>query len=493
MNIVDPILFQCRRQPPAAAICVPGPGIGLISYRRLEQFIHNVSRRLHALGLPERSIVAISIGDVIFHSAVLLASMRLGMIAVSLREGEISLPFKIDALIADGKRSFANMGRVMLADLSWTEGDGRPLEPHLLPQTHEDDLCRLILTSGTSSTPKAVAFSHKRIATSMARLSTFGNRIANCSRIYCDVPISSSLGFRFLIYALSRGGMAFFPGENFSSTLRVIEDYKVQCLVGSPSGFENLLRWFDTVPSYQSNVEVIYCGGDVLSRSLSDRLRSRICSHLICVYSSTEAGVAAVAHAHEIAEVPRAVGFVPPGVTVQIVDASGTLLPPGQEGQVRLRSEYAVGGYFGNPEESEKVFRDGWFYPGDLGTLSDADLLVITGRAHAILNLGGNKISPEPIELVLAQFPGVVEAAAVAVANAYGNNEICAVVVSREKLDEAALRTHCDARIPRPFAPVKYIFVDSLPHNEMGKLDRGPLQETIQRLAAPARDEQPAT
>lgn len=477
MNIVDPILFQCRRQPPAAAICVPGPGIGLISYRRLEQFVHNISRRLHALALPERSIVAISIDDVIFHSAVLLAAMRLGMIVLSLRESEMSLPFKIDALIADGKRSLANAGRVVLADLSWTEGDGQPLEAHLLPQTHEDDLCRLVLTSGTSSTPKAVAFSHKRMATSIARLATFGNRLANCSRIYCDVPIASSLGFRILIHVLSRGGTAFFPGKDFASTLRVIDDYKVQCLVGSPSGFENLLRWFDTVPSYQSNVEVIYCGGDVLSRSLSDRLRSRICSHLISVYSSTEAGVAAMAHAHEIADVPRAVGFVPPGVTVQIVDASGTLLPPGQEGRVRVRSEYAADGYFGNPEESRKVFRDGWFYPEDLGTLSAAGLLVITGRAHAMLNLGGDKISPESIELVLAQFPGVAEAAAFAMPNEYGNNQVCAIVATRESLDEQALRAHCEAQIPRPFAPVKYLLVESLPHNENGKLDRRRVQE----------------
>ena len=394
MNIVDPILYQCRRQPPAVAMCVPGPGIGLISYRRLEAFVHNFSRRLHALGLPERSIVAVNIGDVIFHTVALLASIRLGLITLSLREGEGSLPLKIDALIADSKHPSARVGRVIVADLSWTEGDGRPLEPHLLPQTHEDDLCRLILTSGTSGKPKAVALSHKLLASRMARHATFGNRIANCSRIYCDVPISSSLGFQFLIYALSRGGTAFFTGDNFASTLRVIEDYKVQCLVGSPGGFENLLRWFDAVPAYQSNVEVIFCGGDVLSRSLSDRLRSRICSHLIAAYGSTEASMLAVAHAHEIADAPRAVGFVTPGVVIQIVDSFGTLLSPGQEGRVRVRSEYAVDGYLGDPEESKSVFRDGWFYPGDLGTLSADGLLVIAGREQAVLNLGGDKISP---------------------------------------------------------------------------------------------------
>lgn len=484
MNIVDPILFHCRRQPPAAAICVPGPGIGLISYRRLEQFVHNVTRRLLSLSLPERSIVAVNINDVIFHAVVLLALTRLGMITLSIRQGDVALPVKIDALISAGKHPLSDTSPVIAADYSWCEGDGSPLESRLLPQTHEDDLCRLILTSGTSSTPKAVALSHKLLANRMARHSTFGNRIANCSRIYCDVPVSSSLGFQFLIYSLSRGGMAFFPGENFASTLQVIEDYNVQCLIGSPGGLGNLLRGYDSTPSYQSNVEVIFCGGDVLSRSLSERLRSRICSHLIAAYGSTEASMSAVAHAHEIAEVPCAVGFVTPGVVVQIVDSSGTPLPPGQDGNVRVRCEYAVDSYFGNPEETNKVFRDGWFYPGDLGTLTADGLLVVTGREQTVLNLGGDKISPETIELVLAQFQGVVEGAAIGLPNAYGINEVCAVVVGQEKIDEQALRAHCHARIPRPFAPLRYFFVDSLPHNEMGKLDRRRVQEIIEGLAA---------
>jgi acyl-CoA synthetase (AMP-forming)/AMP-acid ligase II len=481
MNIVDSILYQCQRQPPAAAMCVPGAGIGLISYRRLAQFIHNFSRRLHALALPERSIVAISIADTILHAIVTLAAMRLGMITVSLRADELSLPFKIDILFADAAHAFPDSGRAMLVDVSWTEGDGRPLESHLLPQTHEDDLCRLILTSGTSSTSKAVPLSHKLLANRMARHNTFGNRLADCSRIYSDVPISSSLGFQFLVYALSRGGMAFFTGEDFLSTLRVIEDYKVQCLVGSPGGFENLLRWLDTVPAYQSNVEVIFCGGDVLSRSLSDRLRARICPHLIAAYGSTEASMSAVAHAHEIADVPRAVGFITPGVVVQIVDSSGTLLPPGEEGQVRVRSEFAVDHYLGDPEESKRVFRDGWFYPGDLGTLRDDGLLTITGREHAVLNLGGDKISPETIERILNQFPGITEAAAVAVPNAYGNNEVYALVVVGDKVDEQALRTYGAAQIPRPFAPIEYLIVDDLPHNEMGKLDRARLHQMVAR------------
>ena len=189
--------------------------------------------------------------------------------------------------------------------------------------------------------------------------------------------------------------------------------------------------------------------------------------------------MSATAHAHEIADVARAVGFVTPGVTVQIVDQSGTILPAGQEGHVRVMSEYAVDRYFRNPKASAGVFRDGWFYPGDLGQFTSEGLLVITGREQAVLNLGGDKLNPEKVELVLLQFKGVIEAAVFGLPNEYGNNEVCAAVASRDKLDEQALRAHCEALVPRGFAPVRFIFADSLPHNDMGKVDRRRLLDLI--------------
>jgi acyl-CoA synthetase (AMP-forming)/AMP-acid ligase II len=478
MNIVEPILFQCRRQPPAAAICVPGAGIGLISYRRLEWFIHNVSRRLISLGLLSGSTVAVDVEDIIFHAVLILALMRLGMITISLRRNQASLPIKAAALITAGSSRPANVDRTVLADLSWTEGDGEPLGPHHVPQTDENQICRIILTSGTTNEPKAVALSHRLVGQRISRHWTvLGNRFANFQRLYSDVPLSSSLGFQSLIYALWRGGTVFFPGNDFATTLRAFEDYKVQCLIGSPGGFETLLRLFDSIPTYQSNIEQLVCAGDVLSRSLSERLRARISSNLTSLYGSTEAGMTATAHGHEIADIPRAVGFVAPGTTIQTVDASGTILPRGEEGYVRIRSDVAVDKYFGNPEASTKVFRDEWFYPGDIGTLSPEGLLTISGREQTVLNLGGDKVNPEMIELALSQFKGIVEVGAFSAANQYGNNEVYALVVAQEALDEQQLRVHCESRLPRGFVPVKFLIADSLPHNDMGKIDRRRLQE----------------
>lgn len=477
MNIVDPILFQCRRQPPQAAICVPAPGIGLVSYRRLETFIHNISRRLHAFGIRPRSVVAIGVDDVIFHIAIALALTRLGAATLSLRESALSIPIEVDALVTTNPQPPQTPGRAILADLSWLEGDGVPLEPHLLPQVREDDLCRIILTSGTTSESKAVALSHKILAARVNRhLTVFGSRLGNFSRTFCDIPLSSSLGFQFVIYSLWRGGTVFFGGDDFPSALRVFEDQKVQCVVGSPGGFETLLRCFESIPNYQSGFETLLCAGDVLSRSLSNRLRARLCSKLVSVYGSTEASMTATAHAHEIADLPRAVGFVNPGIDLQIVDDADTVLPLGQEGHVRIRSEYAADGYFRNPDASAKVFRNGWFYPGDIGVLDPEGMLTIAGREQSILNLGGDKINPEFIEIALTQLGGVIEAGAFSAPNELGNHELHAAVVCRTGLDEQALRSHCEAVLPTAAVPVKYHVVEGLPRNEMGKLDRRRLQ-----------------
>jgi len=134
MNIVDPILFQCRQQPPTAAICAPGPGIGLISYRRLEAFIHNITRRLLSYGLQPGNIAAIGVEDVIFHVAIMLALTRLGVATISLRNIG-SPPIHVDAYISDKALPPQLSSRNIVVDWSWTEGDDQPVESRYVPRS----------------------------------------------------------------------------------------------------------------------------------------------------------------------------------------------------------------------------------------------------------------------------------------------------------------------------------------------------------------------
>jgi acyl-CoA synthetase (AMP-forming)/AMP-acid ligase II len=263
-----------------------------------------------------------------------------------------------------------------------------------------------------------------------------------------------------------------------------MEQYRTQCVLAPPSGLELLLKWFEVTPVYQSNIQVVISGGDLLSQALSRRVRMRMCSHLVSVYGSTEAATTASAPAHEIDRMPGAVGYLAPGVRVQIVNHDGMVQPPGSEGLLRIRSEVAVDRYLGELSGSERTFRDGWFQPGDFATLDAEGLLVITGRDKNALSIGGDKISPEVIEAAVAAFPGIAEVAVTSLPNAVGNHEIIAVIVGNGEIDLEALGRHCAARLSPQFVPAHFAMTDRLPRNDMGKIDRPQLVEWLRASLA---------
>jgi acyl-CoA synthetase (AMP-forming)/AMP-acid ligase II len=488
-NLIDSILFQCRNQPPAAAICAPGAQIGLVSYRRLEQFIHNACRRVLALGISPGSVVAVDVREPVLHVVIVLALMRVGAVSTSLSESVLD-DLGVEAIISDRATSSAGsteVRQIIPVDLSWTEGDGTPVGGGRARPggAEKENLCRIILTSGTTGTPKAVGVSHKLLFDRAGRhLTAFGNRLPACSRILSDMNLRSSLGFQFLIYTLLRGGTFFFTGDIFENTLAALEEYKVQCVVASPAGLETFLRFYEKYPLYQSKLDLLITAGDLLPESLSDRVRSRLCSHLVNVYGSTEASVTATAPAHALALARREVGYVAPGVSVEVVNESGDVLPPASEGIIRVRSAFAVDRYLGRHPESQMTFRDGWFYPGDLGTVSQEGLLAVTGRQKAVLSIGGDKISPETIEAALAAYGGVDECAAFSVPNQLGNEQVWAAIVTNANFNQQKLHEHCRATLPVQFLPSAFVLVDKLARNVMGKIER----ERLKELASGAPD-----
>jgi len=382
MNIVEPILYQSRYHPPAAAICAPGAEPGLVSYARLEQFVHNISRKAAAAGLSRGQVVAIFVRNRILHAAMLLGLARLGIITLSVRDSKLPEESSIDAVITDSDASVPQLAaaRIVRADLSWTAGDGRPtpIDP-VLDHDGSDDICRLVLTSGPAAGAKLVALTHRMIFDRIARHhSVFGNRLPLCSRTYLDLGFDSSLGFQFLLYMLWRGGMVLVGADRPEAALQACDRYEVGNVVGSADGLVRLLPVHEKL-GRQSNLKMMLSAGK-LSRSLSDRLRSRMCSNLVCAYGCTETGLVAAAPAHAIADRPNAVGYIAPGVTVEIVDRSGLAVTTGAEGLIRVRSPWVVTGYFGQGAGSGEAFRDGWFYPGDTGLLTPENLLVVSGK-----------------------------------------------------------------------------------------------------------------
>lgn len=478
MNIVDPILFQCRLNAPAPAICAPGTPLNILSYGRLERFIHNISRKAVGAGLVAGQKVAVLVQDKLFHAALAFGLIRLGIVTISARTAVLPPELDVDVLITDQPMPSANVKRTIIADLSWTEGAGVPLADARLYRGSDDDICRIVLTSGSTGMPRGVAFTHRMLADRIARYAfAKGNRFPHARRLYCDLGMSTSPGFRYMLYMLWKGGTIFFYGQSPEDTVQAFDLYQIESMVASPHGLHGFVRFYKSYAPVQSSFDHIISSGGLLTKPLIDGVRARLCANLISSYGSTEVGTVASAPAHMIEDTPGAVGFVTPGVTVEVVDADGNILPTGKDGSVRIHGPDNAHGYVADAETTARVFRDGWFYPGDTGHLTADGLLVLTGRERNVLNIGGDKVQPELVEQVLAAFPAVEQAAACTLPNAYGIDELYALIVRRGPLDQRALEAHCANALSAGFVPEHFVLVDALPRNAAGKLDRAGLSD----------------
>jgi len=483
MNVVEPILFQAKHDPPAPAMCAPGTAMGVVSYARLARFIHNVGRRAISAGISPGDVVILQVKDHIFHTSLALGLMYIGVATVSL-SGALPGHLPCDFIITDTPRSYANgkNAKILAADFAWISGDGIPVDERHVYRGAGNDICRIALTSGSIGEPKVVGFTHNNQLARLARYNhLFGRIFPECSRFFSDYGFGSSGGFRHILYVLSRGGTMFFPGASPMDTLQTFELCKVQGLIASPGGLSGFLKFYDANPAFRSGFEVIIAAGSPLHSSLSERVRARLCSNLISYYGTTETSTVSSALAHALTGIVGAVGHVAPDVSVRIIDEAGAPLPSGHEGVVLVRTPVSVTGYLDTSGQSETVFRDGHFDTGDIGYLTQDRMLVITGRKKEVLNLGGDKVSPQLIEDAVAAFRGIREVGAFSMANDVGVEEVWSFIVHGDALDTDALHKHCRERLSQTHVPVRFISVPSLPRNANGKLQR-------QRLPAMARE-----
>jgi acyl-coenzyme A synthetase/AMP-(fatty) acid ligase len=480
MNIVEPILFQAKINPNSIAICTPGTRMDFVTYAGLARIIDSLGHVALSLGLARGDIVAIYVSETIFHAALVLALTRLGIVTVSARTPRLPKELGVKAVIASKTEPFENAGKLILADPNWMFTDGPPLTRDQIANSADSDVCRVMLTSGTTGEAKAIRFTHGAVQGKSARNEyAKGSRVAVTARMFCDLGITTGPAFRYLIFMLSRGGTIYYFGASSESTIQAFDLYSIQTMITSPSGVAEYLKFYEQQRAFRCNFESIVSSGGLLPKSLSERVLGTMCQRLFSSYGATETGTIAFAPAQLIADVPGAVGFLTPGAEVEIVDTSGKPLPPGRDGIVRTRTGQMVDGYVGNPEATARAFRDGWFYPGDTGSLTADGMLIIHGREASVLNIGGDKIRPELVEEALTSFPGVEQAAAFTHKSDMGVPELWVALVCRPDLDLKAVQEHCGRRLGRGFVPRHFTRLDSLPVSAAGKLDRHRLAELV--------------
>jgi acyl-CoA synthetase (AMP-forming)/AMP-acid ligase II len=193
-------------------------------------------------------------------------------------------------------------------------------------------------------------------------------------------------------------------------------------------------------------------------------------------YGSTEAGAGTILGAADVLRKPGSVGLPQAGVSLRLTEA----------GEVCLRSELMMDGYFDDPDTTAAALdADGWYHSGDLGALDDEGYLSIVGRLRDVIRTGGESVAPSEVEAVLASHPAVSEVAVVGVADAQWGEVVCAVVVAAAPVELDDLRAFCADRLAAFKHPRRLERVDALPRTAA----TGQVQRTllVERLATQQR------
>jgi len=224
----------------------------------------------------------------------------------------------------------------------------------------------------------------------------------------------------------------------------------------------------------------VYASGSRVPAALRRSFKARFGMPVHVHYGAREFGRISSTYPHDDAEDLESVGAPVPWIELEIVEPDGNAVARGEVGELRVRSECMVHEYYRDPVATARHFRDGWFYPGDLGSISATGTLRIHGRSDDMMNLSSIKISPAEIERVLEEHPAVKAAAAFAKSSpALGDIPVAAVelhdsaTVSIEELMTRA-RDRLGARAPR-----KIFVLEALPRSAAGKILKRELAELL--------------
>jgi acyl-coenzyme A synthetase/AMP-(fatty) acid ligase len=229
---------------------------------------------------------------------------------------------------------------------------------------------------------------------------------------------------------------------------------------------------------------VIWSFGAPISRALREKALAQLVTDLCDIYASNEAdSISAIRGKAEISTIW-------PGARVQAVDEHDRPLPFGQAGRIRVQTNCMVTGYMDFPEAAGDVFKDGWFYAGDVGILHDAHRLQVLGRSDDVLNIGWLKIAPEVIEELVIRLGDVADVGVCSVPNRDGIEEVCIAVAGQRSSDDDLLRGITEALRRFQLGRFNVIKVSAVPRTPNGKLQRKALKDIV-AAAVHARSQGP--
>jgi long-chain acyl-CoA synthetase len=287
-----------------------------------------------------------------------------------------------------------------------------------------------------------------------------------------------SLTANLLAFALMGGRSVLVPDpRDIKGLIRTIRRAQVATMTGVNTLFNALINNPEFATLDFSKLKFAVGGGAAVQSAVAVRWREITGSQLVEGYGLTEASPVVCINPVRKPKIGT-VGLPVPSTEVAIRDDHGNDLPVGEAGEICVRGPQVMHGYWRRHEESTLVLtEDGWLHTGDIGAFDDEGFLKILDRKKDMVNVSGFKVFPNEVEDVMAQHPGVLEAAVIGVADPHTGQSVKLFVVKRDPaLTEADLTKFARERLAAYKVPKVIVFVDSLPKSNVGKIIRKDLK-----------------
>ncbi|SFS15381.1 malonate--CoA ligase [Yoonia litorea] len=335
------------------------------------------------------------------------------------------------------------------------------------------DLAGLLYTSGTTGRSKGAMMSHRNLL-SNARALTDLWQITDKDRLVHALPIFHTHGLFVALNTALLAGASIRLMARFDLDMVLEELPRSTLMMGVPTFYTRMLADHRLTGEACRNMRLFISGSAPLLAETHDAFTARTGHKILERYGMTETNMI-TSNPYDGDRIAGTVGHPLPGVDVKITD-NGAEVPRGTIGMIEVRGENVFKGYWNMPEKTKEELRsNGFFITGDLGVMDADGRISIVGRQKDLIITGGYNVYPKEIEDVLNRCDGVAESAVFGVPDADFGEAIVAAIVGRA--DEDTLRSAVADKLAKFKWPRRYVMMDTLPRNTMGKVQKNILRQ----------------
>jgi long-chain acyl-CoA synthetase len=488
-NLATNLVRTAERHPDVVAIKLDAAEL---TWSQLHQLSAKAAGALREGGLKPGDRVSLILPNVPAYPILFFGTLLAGGIVVPMNpllkaqeveyfftDSGASFSFVWPDFMQEAVTGAANPGTQVIASgpMGPTDEDLPPGEPLLAPVDRDDDDTAVILyTSGTTGKPKGAELTHSNLHLNAMRSASDIMRMGPDDVIMGCLPLFHVFGLTCGLNAATVSGatLTLIPRFDPAKALEVVARDKVTIFQGVPTMYAAMLHHPSADGADTSSLRTCVSGGSAMPAEVMRAFEGKFGCQILEGYGLSETSPVASFNMPDRPTKPGTIGRAIPGCEMKLVDLDGNDVGVGEVGEIAIRGDNVMKGYWGKPEATAEAIPDGWFRTGDLATVDDDGYYTIVDRKKDMIIRGGLNVYPREVEEVLYQHPDVLEAAVVAIPDELMGEEVGAAVAL--KPDSGTTVDDVRAFVKERIAGYKYPRVvwtmDELPKGPTGKILR---------------------